>query len=112
VAECHQAADPAGQDGEGEQENNRWVCLYEIRNSACKKRYNWTLRQLEVRIIKVVFSGTTKPALFFSCFQDANKNKFFFPMFFLLKYFLLEVHEHQSSKITSYQEVTKLNQPR
>jgi hypothetical protein len=32
------AADPAGKDGEGEQENNRWVFLCEIRKSACKKR--------------------------------------------------------------------------
>jgi hypothetical protein len=43
--------------------------------------------------------------ILFSAFQDVDK-KYFSQVFFA--YFLLEVHLHQFSKITSFKEVPKL----
>ncbi len=74
-----------------------WVCQY--RN--CPN----TGIQLEISISDPWRFDTNPdpgPALFFSVLQDANEIKFF------PKIFAFYLPIHQFSKITSYQEVTKL----
>ncbi len=60
--------------------------------------------------VRLVYRYYTDPTLFFSGFQDVNKNKFFFspkfPFLLLGTRYLPYAHSHQSSKMTSYKEVS------